>query len=692
MGITAGVVCVTKFCDGNNKAFTNYIKYMERDEATKIKGRSKYNLFEDYLDYVGDTEKMGSLFTKTKDNLTKDESKEIKKLFKLAQKNNSNLWQTVISFDNDYLKKVGVLTEDNILNDKALKTASKKSIKAMLEKEGLQNAVWTASFHYNTDNIHIHIATVEPKPMREKIKYRVWKMQEGGLNDGKYVYQKNFKTGKMEKVPILDENGNQIILEGYKGKFKESSMHGNGGLRSVLVSELESNKEEIKEITSILRDIVNEKKNEKLLEIESFEKPMNELYECLKEMQKGKRFYRNMWNYNRNIMKPLQPFIDEISKKYIETYKKEEFEEFLEKIAIKEQGFAESYGGKNTYAENLLKKELYSRLGNAILKELQSYDKMIGNQYKAIKDIKNDLEKGDIEKGLSKLESEHFEDNVRATSYLGTFYASEKYNNLNYELSYKYLKEAVEKGDSFAKKQLPYVSMKYAKELLNSDIEEKRAYGIDILKEQDENGNLYATRNLAFTYFLEKYGVQDYEKALTIFEKCDEFEDKESFIEVCKYQASSKSFESDIRDDKVNYEALNKSEELAGNDNPYATNKLGTIYYKYGNKQEIDKSYIDSIEMFEKTLNLEYSKGTADTKDIAENMIFSIQNKFDSNISKPNNKGFRPPKHHFQNMIRYMILSMNNSYDEAINDFEHEQLEYEINNRGYIDLDSEIDI
>src|SRR5699024_12555630 len=34
----------------------------------------------------------------------------------------------------------------------------------------MDNALWSASVHYNTDNIHIHIATVETDPTRERVK------------------------------------------------------------------------------------------------------------------------------------------------------------------------------------------------------------------------------------------------------------------------------------------------------------------------------------------------------------------------------------------------------------------------------------------------------------------------------------------------------------------------------------------
>src|SRR5690625_7773322 len=41
-------------------------------------------------------------------------------------------------------------------------------MQTMLAAERMQqSAIWTASLHYNTDNIHVHIATVEPHPTRD---------------------------------------------------------------------------------------------------------------------------------------------------------------------------------------------------------------------------------------------------------------------------------------------------------------------------------------------------------------------------------------------------------------------------------------------------------------------------------------------------------------------------------------------
>ena len=98
--IVAGIVCTTKFCKSADKAFKSYIDYIDRDNATKKDNLDKFNLFNDYLDYVGDTKKLGSLFTKDKSQLNEEEKQILKDGFMKAQSNGSLMWQTVISFDN----------------------------------------------------------------------------------------------------------------------------------------------------------------------------------------------------------------------------------------------------------------------------------------------------------------------------------------------------------------------------------------------------------------------------------------------------------------------------------------------------------------------------------------------------------------------------------------------------------------
>lgn len=385
----ASIVVVTRFCESSGSSFNEYINYIDRDNATKRESLDKYNLFGDYIKYMENeektiqkhyeegTEKVSSLFTKDKDNLSPEEKDNVKELFKKAQVNGSNMWQTVISFDNSYLSEIGIYDyRTQFLNEKVLIAAGRKAISSMLEKEGLQNAIWTASFHYNTDNIHIHVATVEPSPMREKKPFKEWERNE----KGKIKMQRNPETGRLEKIPLLDKDGNQVIRLKYKGKFKESSIK---TLKKVLSSELDQDKESTIEITNMLRGIVNDKKEQQFFNNPNFQKKMKQIYDEIKKTGVERRY----WNYNQKNFAHIKPKIDDLSNLFIETYHSDDFNKIIAKIEEKEGNYKKIYGGDNDYKKNKLydkKDGLYTRLGNAILKEIQNFDRSQANIYKEI--------------------------------------------------------------------------------------------------------------------------------------------------------------------------------------------------------------------------------------------------------------------------------------------------------------------
>lgn len=397
----ASIVVVTRFCESSGSSFNEYINYIDRDNATKRESLDKYNLFGDYIKYMENeektiqkhyeegTEKVSSLFTKDKDNLRPEEKDNVKELFKKAQVNGSNMWQTVISFDNSYLTEIGIYDpRTQFLNEKVLIAAGRKAISSMLEKEGLQNAIWTASFHYNTDNIHIHVATVEPSPMREKKPFKEWERNE----KGKIKMQRNPETGRLEKIPLLDKDGNQVIRLKYKGKFKESSIK---TLKKVLSSELDQDKESTIEITNMLRGIINDKKEQQLFNNPNFQKKMKQIYDEIKKTGVERRY----WNYNQKNFAHIKPKIDDLSNLFIETYHSDDFNKIIAKIEEKEGNYKRLYGGDNDYKKNKLydkKDGLYTRLGNAILKEIQNFDRSQVNKYREINSKQKNINKRTI--------------------------------------------------------------------------------------------------------------------------------------------------------------------------------------------------------------------------------------------------------------------------------------------------------
>lgn len=351
--VKAGVVVVTKFCNAGSAKFQSYIDYIDREEAVRTENSSKYNL---YQDYMGNPEKTTGIFTQSNDELTMEQKQQLKAVFEIAQDNGSLMWQTVISFDNRWLAENGLYRkEDNILDEKALKDVARNAIGKMLKAEKLENAVWSAAIHFNTDNIHIHVATVEPEPMREKKTY--------------IQYEKGVTNDTRKKVPMRDEAGNVITREEYKGTFKPKSIE---ICKSTVVNQIIREQDNNLKINRIIRDsIVKQKKSHPLTQdkdmVQSFLALYNKMPDCPK----------NMWNYNNPVMATVRDDIDNIITNYLEKYHENEYQELKNMLAQQDTKYQKAYGGEQVkYSEGKLK-DLYSRMGNAVLKEIREFDKEV---------------------------------------------------------------------------------------------------------------------------------------------------------------------------------------------------------------------------------------------------------------------------------------------------------------------------
>lgn len=325
MSSSPAVVHKSKFVLGNSKVFKSYINYIDRDEATR---NYKYNEFSLYNDYMGNPEKSGSIFTSDKDYLTNQEKLNLKDKFELAQQNRSLMWQDVFSFDNDWLVENGYYDkETHILDEAKLRGAVRRCMNNHLEKANMDTALWSASFHYNTKHIHVHIATVE-----------------------------------------LTNNPKE------KGKRTKSEL---SKMKSNFINELRHREEEYKKINEIMREnIVGNR--EKFLS--SDDKVLKEkMMELLKKLPSNKKY----WYYGYNKINSVKPLLNAISKYYIEKYHKEDYKELMTKLTIEELELKRIYGeGKEGKEKGRYKdykknkeEELYKKMGNSILKELREYVK-----------------------------------------------------------------------------------------------------------------------------------------------------------------------------------------------------------------------------------------------------------------------------------------------------------------------------
>ena len=104
---------------------------------------------------------------------------------------------------------------------------------------------------------------------------------------------------------------------------------------------------------------------------------------------------RQFWNYGSAKISGLIPQIDELSKYYLETYHAEDIKNLNELLNKQNEFYKTAYGienyNKNNYGESKMK-DLYYRLGNAMLKQMRDYSKNEENKnYDTLKSSNNSM-------------------------------------------------------------------------------------------------------------------------------------------------------------------------------------------------------------------------------------------------------------------------------------------------------------
>lgn len=344
--IAAGCVVVTEFVSAGSSVFSGYIDYIDRENAVRNDHISEFSLYTDYMD---NPEKTTDLFTANSDHLTAEEKQNYKKLYEKAQDNGSPMWQTVISFDNRWLEEHGLYdSESGFIAVKTLMNYTRNAVGGMLKAEGLENAVWTAAFHYNTDNLHVHIATVEPTPTRKQVQVKTIRFPADWVKKNKIIRNETVTTDKRvaahkEKnygyrnihsriTDILSEQGYNTQLLGdyiiinsngsidlsyrgsnslipdmttlvddhleYKGTFKQSSIN---RCRSKMVNQIIDYALDNAKLNEVMRDsIAVTMKGNILFEDRDIVSQFLYVYNNLPEQ-------RNDWKYEMNKIAHLRP-------------------------------------------------------------------------------------------------------------------------------------------------------------------------------------------------------------------------------------------------------------------------------------------------------------------------------------------------------------------------------------------------
>ncbi|MDW3893580.1 MobP2 family relaxase [Staphylococcus saprophyticus] len=336
------IVTMSEFEQSKNKTkFSKYVDYVDRDEAKK--NEHKEFQYDVYTHYMFDEQKSNSMFNDNSNYMSEDEIKYTKSKFNEAQKNNGIMWKDVISFDNESLKEAGIFDpECKYLDEQKMRQATRKAMQKFEKKEGLENnLVWSSSIHYNTDNIHVHVAAVEKDVTRERGKR-------------KYSMIKEMKSSFANE--LFDMSGERTKINNF--------------IRDRIVKGIKEQ---------------NEPDYDKQMKLQ-----LKKIHEEIKDIPKKE------WQYNNNIMKQARPEIDKFTLMYIKNNHGKEFDEFKQDLKKQSKLYKETYGDKSDYKkyEETKMNDLYSRAGNTVLKQIKSFNEEYNNiKFKEInkQDNKNPL-------------------------------------------------------------------------------------------------------------------------------------------------------------------------------------------------------------------------------------------------------------------------------------------------------------
>jgi len=337
MTYKAGIVTKSKFISPSDKRYSKAIDYISRDAAQRNHVVESYHAFADdgSLNIKNDEGRMTPLFTRNKSYLESKEKDQLKRGFEEAKQNESPMWQTVFSFDNDYLKEVGLYSEgeNGFLNEEALRNAARVAMNKMIDDMKLGDTVeWAGAIHFNTDNIHIHTMMVvkEPEDVLEKMVYK-----------------------------------NQSV---YRGKIPPVTQR---GMKSTFANAIENREPALIRISQLLRKELKAGIND--MEWTKDAALLYQLNQLKNVLPKDIR----TWQYKRSEMAELRPKIDLITHKILTDYHGPALNEF-ERLLKDQSDFYKRVYGENAKEGNLGKtyqdnkrKELREIAGNALLTELK---------------------------------------------------------------------------------------------------------------------------------------------------------------------------------------------------------------------------------------------------------------------------------------------------------------------------------
>ena len=311
----------------NEQGFSRYLDYMERQEVEfstenqTFKTRKSSVLATDN----GFKTKSGKegLFDFYHDIVSPSQRRFYHRKFDEAYHKGGLLWKPIVSFDNDWLREQGVLVND-VIDEEKLKQTARQMMTALLKERQLERSVyWVGQLHYDTDNIHFHVAMVEKNPtsvqeMSEEEEKSHGKFSQKSINQMKSTCVRELADRTKEKQQIYDVTRVRILGVAKETRFKEN---------------------------------------------------YRELFDQLSH---------KLSCYNYKNLKPYEKkWINTLSYEILQTHFPSEYQRFIELTINEEAFYRRSYGDRSKdlfkdYSENC-EKDLLQRLGNTISKQIKEY-------------------------------------------------------------------------------------------------------------------------------------------------------------------------------------------------------------------------------------------------------------------------------------------------------------------------------
>ena len=335
---------ISELLNNQEKDYDGFIGYMKRSEAIlnetdakrKVDSFVDSEIFNEKI-FTEETKKYTGLFTSEIDNLTVDEVEFYQQKFIEAQEADSFLWQDVVSFSEEFARESGLIDpKTNQVAQSRIIEATRKMMQKSFEKENmLDTGIWVASVHVNTDNLHVHVATVETENTRP------------------------MKT-------FIDENGKEYRQR--KGMRKQTTLD---QMKYTFFNSLQSEKDLLSRINELRNELTKEivpKAFNHARENVQFQKLIETIKNEANKIPQGKRkwAYKTQTKKNKeNIQKAINMLLKE----------NKSYQEFQEKAKQYSDTRQDAYGqSKKKENQNYLNrmKDMENRLGNRLLKEIKA--------------------------------------------------------------------------------------------------------------------------------------------------------------------------------------------------------------------------------------------------------------------------------------------------------------------------------